>query len=201
LLHFNYRDTGISRDEILEEVIKKLKARNPKVFSKLTKKNIKEEEFSKKIFYELLSEQNKAIKFSEKLLAFHGSSHNPEEDNPSTTIHKLVELLNSLGKNNITKGKNMKQTFKIRNVKCGGCAKTLKTKLDNNFDNVTINLEVEPREVTLDINSEDIDKLKMQLREVGYPMVDDELSIMQNIQTKTKSFVSCAIGKIDNMKE
>jgi copper chaperone CopZ len=86
-------------------------------------------------------------------------------------------------------------------VKCGGCAKTLKTKLDNDFDNVTINLEVEPREVTLDINSEDIDKLKMQLRELGYPMVDDELSIMQNIQTKTKSFVSCAIGKIDNMKE
>ena len=79
----------------------------------------------------------------------------------------------------------MKQTFKIRNVKCGGCAKTLKTKLDNDFDNVAINLEVEPREVTLDINSEDIDKLKMQLRELGYPMVDDELSIMQNIQTKT----------------
>jgi len=47
-------------------------------------------------------------------------------------------------------------------VKCGGCAKTLKTKLDNNFDNVTINLEVEPRKVTLDIKSEDIDNLKIK---------------------------------------
>jgi len=98
LLHFDYRETGILRDEILEEVIKKLKAKNPKEFAILTKDNIKEEELSKKIFHELLSEQNKAIKFSKKLLTFHGSDHNPEKDNPSTTIHELVELLNSLGK-------------------------------------------------------------------------------------------------------
>jgi hypothetical protein len=96
LLHFDYRDTAISRDKILEEVIKKLKAKNPKEFSKLTNRNIKNEEFSKKIFDELLSEQKKAIKFSKKLLASYGSGHNPEKDNPSTTIHKLVELLNNL---------------------------------------------------------------------------------------------------------
>jgi copper chaperone CopZ len=40
----------------------------------------------------------------------------------------------------------MKQTFKVENVKCGGCANTLKKKLLNRFGEVEVNLEVTPRE-------------------------------------------------------
>ena len=40
--------------------------------------------------------QETAITNAKRLMAFHGEGHNPESDNPSTTIHKLVELLKSL---------------------------------------------------------------------------------------------------------
>ena len=39
----------------------------------------------------------------------------------------------------------MKQTFEVINVKCGGCASTLKTSLAEEFGEVDVNLEVEPK--------------------------------------------------------
>ena len=96
LLHFNYRPTAILRDEILKEVIKKLKEKNPPKFRDLDSENIKSEEYTKFIYEELLELQPIAIKNAEKLLKVYGETHNPESDNPSTTIHKLVEILNNL---------------------------------------------------------------------------------------------------------
>ncbi|MDX9744880.1 MAG: RloB family protein [Arcobacteraceae bacterium] len=94
LLHFDYRDTSILRDEILEKVIEKLKARNSHKFTKLDDENIKQENYTKLIFDELLELQETAIKNAQRLLASYGNSHNPENDNPSTTVHKLVQILN-----------------------------------------------------------------------------------------------------------
>ena len=96
LLHFDYRDTAIMRDEIIEKVIIKLKEVGPHIFSKLTKYNIKEERYTKHIFKTLLSSQEDAIQNAKKLLKFHGNHHKPEDDNPSTTVYKLVILLNNL---------------------------------------------------------------------------------------------------------
>ena len=42
----------------------------------------------------------------------------------------------------------MKQTLKVKNVKCGGCAGTLKKALFEVFGEVEVNLDVEPREIT-----------------------------------------------------
>ncbi len=94
LLHFDYRDTAISRDDILDTIIKKLKAINLSKFDKLNKKNIKNKENTKLIFVELLGMQETAIKNAERLL-----ESSPENNDPSTTVHKLVELLNGLDKN------------------------------------------------------------------------------------------------------
>jgi hypothetical protein len=96
LLHFNPRTTAILRDEILKEVIKKLKEKNPIKFRDLDKENIKNEEYTKLIYEELLEFQPKAIKNAKNLLESYGETHNPESDNPSTTIYKLVEILNNL---------------------------------------------------------------------------------------------------------
>ena len=92
----------------------------------------------------------------------------------------------------------MKKVFKIQNVKCGGCANTLTKELEKKFGEVEVNLEKEPREVTLDIEDKDIDSLKASLKKLGYPMVGDDLSMFESATTKAKSFVSCAIGKMDN---
>ena len=92
----------------------------------------------------------------------------------------------------------MRQTFEVENVKCGGCANTLKTKLRDAFGDVEVDLEVSPRKITLEIEDNQIDELKDQLRSLGYPLSSEELSPLQNVGAKAKSFVSCAIGKMDS---
>ena len=90
----------------------------------------------------------------------------------------------------------MKRTLEVENVKCGGCASTLTKALKADYGEVEVNLEKTPREITLDISDDNMENLKLKLRTLGYPLVDDELSTFQTINTKAKSFVSCAIGKM-----
>lgn len=79
LLHFHYFNTAVSR-KLYNEKLSKL-------LGKEYRKN------SKTIYDELLAKQNNAIKYSKKLLQSY-TSPNPEKDNPSTTVYKLVEELN-----------------------------------------------------------------------------------------------------------
>ena len=92
----------------------------------------------------------------------------------------------------------MKQTFEVLNVKCGGCAGTLKKSLLENFGVVEVNLEVEPRQITLDVQDNQIESLRKKLISLGYPMSDENLDTIQKITTTAKSFVSCAVGKMDS---
>jgi len=96
LLHFEYRTTSISRDVLLKLVIKRLKQLDPYKFSKLNKENIKQSNYAKYIYEALLPLQKTAISNAQKLLSSYGDDHNPERDNPSTTIHCLVDILNNL---------------------------------------------------------------------------------------------------------
>lgn len=91
----------------------------------------------------------------------------------------------------------MKQTFEVLHVKCGGCAHTLTTKLADEFGEVTVNLEVEPRQITLEIKEEKVPALRQALKGLGYPMSDEDLSTLEEFTTTAKSFVSCAVGKMN----
>lgn len=92
----------------------------------------------------------------------------------------------------------MKQTFEVINVKCGGCANTLKSALEKEFGTVEVNLDVEPRLITLDIEKSAIPALRTNLKKLGYPMSDEELSTIEEFSTTAKSFVSCAVGKMNS---
>lgn len=92
----------------------------------------------------------------------------------------------------------MKQTFEVHNVKCGGCANTLTKALKEEFGEVEVDLEVEPRKITLDIENDKLKDLKLKLRSLGYPLTTDELSGFEKVTTTAKSFVSCAIGKMSS---
>lgn len=98
LLHFDYVDSSLHREDINKKLIKKLKLKNSSIFSHLNNENIKTVEYTKLIFDELLASQEKAISRGKKLLLSYGENYNPEKDNPSTTVYKLVEILNSLQK-------------------------------------------------------------------------------------------------------
>ena len=91
----------------------------------------------------------------------------------------------------------MKQTFEVLNVKCGGCANTLTTKLAKDFGEIEVNLEVEPRQITLDIEDANMPALRTQLIKLGYPMSDEDLSTLEGFTITAKSFVSCAVGKMN----
>lgn len=88
------------------------------------------------------------------------------------------------------------QTFLVHNVKCGGCANSLKKALLKDFGEVEVNLETTPRQITVNIQNNQMESLKTTLRGLGYPLTSDELGTVEILQTKAKSFVSCAIGKM-----
>ena len=97
---------------------------------------------------------------------------------------------------NHIKGNEMIQTFQVQNVKCGGCAHTLKEKLTPIFGEITVDLSKEPREITLEIEDDQQEILAKTLRSIGYPLVGEEMGVVETAGAKAKSFVSCAIGKI-----
>ncbi|MEN4053416.1 MULTISPECIES: heavy-metal-associated domain-containing protein [Sulfurimonas] len=93
-----------------------------------------------------------------------------------------------------------KQIFKVQNVKCGGCANTLTTKLKSEFGEIEVNLEVMPREISLEIEDTKVPALREALKSLGYPMADETLGFVENTTAQAKSFVSCAVGKFEVAK-
>lgn len=78
-LHYNYLDSALSRNDYPDKLTELMGQRY--------KKNDKN-------MYELLKEKQKnAIENANKLLSSY-SYCNPEKDNPSTTVHELVKVLN-----------------------------------------------------------------------------------------------------------
>lgn len=83
--------------------------------------------------------------------------------------------------------------IQIENLKCGGCASTItKGLLDvKGVENVTV--DVEKSIVTVTTTSPNFDEIKQKLTKLGYPETGSKNTVLH----KAKSYVSCAIGKID----
>ena len=87
----------------------------------------------------------------------------------------------------------MKTAIIIQNLKCGGCAHTITTKLSELDFISDLNVDVDESKVSFNYTNEmDAIKVKEKLKALGYPSIDDANSLT----TKAKSFVSCATGKI-----
>jgi len=111
------------------------------------------------------------------------------------TLHKFSTLPHYIISK--FKGNKMIQTFQVINVKCGGCASTLKEKLFEQFGEVEVDLEKEPREIRLVIEEEKIPALGEALKKLGYPFLTEKMGFVDETSAKAKSFVSCAIGKMN----
>ena len=83
VLHFEFLNTGIPRDDYIK-----------KLTSLLGKKYHKN---SNIIYDDLIEKQDNAFRNAKKLLEQYEPSQ-PEQDNPSTTVHLLVEQLNKFGR-------------------------------------------------------------------------------------------------------
>jgi copper chaperone len=91
----------------------------------------------------------------------------------------------------------MEKSYEVLNIKCGGCATTVRDKLKVKFPDIKVNLGKEPRIVTATINSkEDEAYLINSLQDMGYPLKTAELSALTKKYLGGKSYVSCMQGKV-----
>tara|TARA_R110002012_G_scaffold61085_1_gene160135 strand:+ start:25440 stop:25709 length:270 start_codon:yes stop_codon:yes gene_type:complete len=87
----------------------------------------------------------------------------------------------------------VKTTFQVQNLKCGGCVKTISSKLSEIEEINDVIVEKDSSSVSFDHQSaDDASLVKEALKQMGYPTIDDENGFVD----KAKSFVSCASGKI-----
>jgi len=87
----------------------------------------------------------------------------------------------------------MNNTLKIQNLKCGGCANTIITRLSNidGIDTVTVNNETDS--VSFNYNNENtLNKAVELLSKLGYPVEGEQ----NPLSKKAKSYVSCAVGRM-----
>ena len=94
-----------------------------------------------------------------------------------------------------TRKLNMMTTeIQIENLKCGGCAATIKKGLLSLETLTAVTVDVENSIVSIISEKEDLETIKEKLSKLGYPEVGDKNTVLH----KAKSFVSCAVGRIDS---
>ncbi len=88
----------------------------------------------------------------------------------------------------------MKTTLQLQNLKCGGCETTIFDKLSEITSIKNITIHQENNTVNFEYNSpNDIEIVKTKLLKLGYPAVGEKNSL----RDKAKSYVSCAIGRLN----
>ena len=89
----------------------------------------------------------------------------------------------------------MKHIIEVENIKCGGCANTIETRL-RKLEGVTqVSVEIGHGRVSVDAADDSREQLVRTLLQSGYPEKGTADGI-KAATAKAKSFVSCAIGKI-----
>lgn len=88
----------------------------------------------------------------------------------------------------------MKTTLAIQNLKCGGCANTVITRLSD-VENITdVEVSNEDNTVTFSYTDDaDLESAITLLSKLGYPVVGED----NTLSKKAKSYVSCAVGRMN----
>ena len=68
----------------------------------------------------------------------------------------------------------MLKTFKAKNINCQNCANLIKGSLEDEFGEIEVNLEVEPKEVSVDIADDNLEKkFKQEMSDLGFEVIDE----------------------------
>jgi copper chaperone len=90
--------------------------------------------------------------------------------------------------------KIVKIDIQIENLKCGGCAATIKKGLLSIENIGDVHIDIEKSIVSFTSVKDNLAEVKEKLSKLGYPEVGDKNTVLH----KAKSFVSCAVGRIDS---
>lgn len=91
----------------------------------------------------------------------------------------------------------MSYTIAVENIKCNGCASSIRSRLTELELVRTVQVDVEQGQVHIEGNPEWRGQVVIALAKMGYPEVGS-VEGLKAAAAKAKSFVSCAIGRIDN---
>lgn len=91
----------------------------------------------------------------------------------------------------------MNYQISVENIKCGGCANTIKTKLKAIEGITEVNVDIATGMVSIEGNEGTREHLVATLLKLGYPESGSAEGIAA-AKAKAKSFVSCAIGRMNS---
>ena len=84
----------------------------------------------------------------------------------------------------------------VENIKCGGCANSIQRGLQEDPRVESVQVTVEQGLVEVEADEAVRPELVARLAKLGYPEVDT-VEGAARLKAKAKSFVSCAIGRLD----
>ena len=89
----------------------------------------------------------------------------------------------------------MAYQISVENIKCGGCASTIRTRLEAMEGVTTIAVDIGEGIVTVEAAEDTRAAVTAKLLKLGYPESGTAEGIAA-AKAKAKSFVSCAVGRI-----
>jgi copper chaperone len=91
----------------------------------------------------------------------------------------------------------MLYTIAVENIKCGGCANSIRSRLLDEGLVQSVEVDIAHGRVRVDGNPEWRGQVAAVLAKMGYPEVGS-VDGMKAVAARAKSFVSCAICRVDN---
>ncbi len=68
----------------------------------------------------------------------------------------------------------MKKTFKAQNISCNNCSNLIKSSLEDEFGEIIVNLDTNPKEVTVEIKDETSEqKFKEEMSDIGFAIIGE----------------------------
>ncbi|MBT8420542.1 MAG: heavy-metal-associated domain-containing protein [Gammaproteobacteria bacterium] len=93
----------------------------------------------------------------------------------------------------------MQYTIEVDNIKCHGCANTIRKKVLATHDVNEVAVDVAAGAVTITSSADLNEAIEKTLHSLGYPKRGSSEGFDQ-LKAKATSFVSCAIGRMDTVK-
>lgn len=94
----------------------------------------------------------------------------------------------------------MHYEISVENIKCGGCANTIRSKLDAIENVEQVDVDIEAGKVMIEAADGLQDQLTQTLLKLGYPESGTAEGIAA-AKARAKSFVSCAVGRLGTQPE
>lgn len=89
----------------------------------------------------------------------------------------------------------MPWTITVENIKCGGCANSIRKALTAIRGVTDVDVDIEKGDIRVNAENEMRAAVTKRLLELGYPE-SGAVSGLGSAAAKAKSFVSCAIGRV-----